>query len=100
MLTVATPTSNSIEQGYNSVWGTITGAIPGLQTFLITVGIICFLYAVGTFLAAKFRNRPSPSLMWPIIVGAVCTLPTVFLPIAAKFADWFVSVIGAFGQQA
>lgn len=99
MLTIATPASNSIETGYNSVWGTLTGAIPGLQPFLIVVGILLFLYVVGTFLAAKFRNRPAPNLLWPIVAAGVCTLPTIFLPIFAKFADWLISMFGAFGSN-
>ncbi len=84
------PLTTDLSGLWTTLWGSITGAVPNLTTFISIVGIAVIVIDLIVFFKDK-RNGSggdTKKLAWGMVFGLLLISPGVLIPVALKVVSW------------
>lgn len=94
------PMGADFHSGWDKLWNTITGSVPGLSGLIAMIGVALIVWAIGKWFWRKRTGggADSSGLLWTLAVGTIMVMPSAVVPLLLKFAEWAVNlVVGAVG---
>lgn len=94
--------TSNLAGGWDTFWGSLTGAWPGLTTILNLIAVVVLVVALSKWVWQRKQGLTggnNQGLWGSLLVAAFFALPGVFVPLALKLADLFINFVVRISQQ-